>query len=186
MKDRIATILSLVTSQTKWGVDSARPKKSVFPGIGGFTDAGEDAFILQTNYSDYGQQTRLEFEEGYVFFIRLIHFFGIFHPQQLPSSQQLIDLLIRNGKSDSHVGAKLIDGTYYATLHSTGYYHEEETDENLAELFQTQLNRVIMDLIIDLPKMIRQLGVHPFQPYFGPEGDEVAKIFGPVSRKETA
>ena len=167
MKDRMTTILNLMTASSHAAVEKAKAEGGIAPGITGFAESGDDAFFLHTRFSDFGHRTRLTFESSAgndLIWIRLTHLFGYLDFSEGADPNQLVGLLRENAEAAAYLAIGVIDKVPYVTLNNHGSYLATWSDEDIAKALLDQLSRIIINLLFGLQFLVGELGVNQVRP----------------------
>ena len=123
--------------------------------IKSYKEANERAYVLQTEYSQYGQQTWLKYEatgDEEMFRIEIKHVFGYLDVRTDPetAASQLLRMLAHNTGSflntTAFIGVEPAIDKFHATLNSFHHFLMSWSDDSIAEA----LNLHFFDLMIGL------------------------------------
>jgi hypothetical protein len=161
MKERISAVLRLIQEKTHEAVEKSQTEGGINPGINGFAESGEGAFVLRTRYSDFGHQTRLDFESpgGDLVWLRLTHIFGFLDFENRTNAGHVAQLLAQNADASAFLAIAVLDGIPYVTLNTHGTYFSRWSDEEIAASLSDQLERIHYALLFNL--QFTEFGVVP-------------------------
>lgn len=166
MKERIAAILRRIQDDTHEAVEQSQAEGGINPGITGFAEAGESGFALRTRWSDFGHQTRLDFESpgGELIWLRLTHLFGFLDFENRTTAGHLLGLLAQNVEASAFLAVATVNDIPYVTLNTHGTYFSRWSDEEIAAALSDQMQRLHWTMLLGLQSYVTELGVIQVSP----------------------
>jgi hypothetical protein len=166
MKERISAVLRLIQKNTHEAVEQSQTDGGINPGINGFAEMGEGVFVLRTRWSDFGHQTRLDFESpgGELIWLRLTHTFGFLDFENRTNAGHVAQLFAQNATASAFLAIAVLEGTPYVTLNTHGSYFLRWSDEEIAASLSDQLQRLHWTLLLNLQSYVTELGVVQVSP----------------------